>query len=164
MDLFSYLLGTWRLRRRLVDERIGAEGRFEGMAYFEPDGPGTAAYREEGVLAFLDHLGPAQRRLRCVAVSDEVVAFSFSDGRFFHLLERRSEGFGTEHLCGEDRYFGRFVFLGDDRWRARWHVEGPRKTLTLDGSYLRLCPRSTWQDSPITVAEYDVHDASGHDR
>ena len=137
-DLLDFLLGSWALDRRLVDGRLGAEGRFEGVARFTPEGPGAAAYREEGTVRFLDHVGAAHRDLRCTAVAEGSVAFSFPDGRAFHLLELRPEGYEAEHRCGEDRYLGRFLLLDEGEWRATWRVEGPRKSLLLEGAYRRV--------------------------
>lgn len=140
MALLDFLLGAWVLERRLVDERLGAEGRFEGIARFTPEGPGTAAYREEGTVRFLDHVGAAHRDLRCAGVGEGSVAFSFPDGRAFHLLELRPEGYEAEHRCGEDRYLGRFCLVDEGEWHATWRVEGPRKALLLEGAYRRTGP------------------------
>lgn len=138
MDLLGFLLGTWVLDRRLVDARLGAEGRFEGVARFAPTGGGAAAYREEGTMRFLDHVGSAHRDLRCRAVDQSSVAFSFPDGRDFHRLELRPDGYEAEHRCGEDRYLGRFLLVGDAEWHATWKVVGPRKALLLEGAYRRV--------------------------
>lgn len=138
-QLLEFLRGDWDLSRRLVDRRLGLEGRFEGVARFEPDGPGSARYHEEGVLTWPGHVGRAFRTLRCEGSDDDrVVALSFPDGRPFHLLELRRDGFEVEHPCGEDRYVGRFRLLGDDAWEADWSVDGPAKRLLLAATYRRI--------------------------
>ena len=137
-DLLGFLLGRWSLERSLLDERLGAEGRFQGTACLDRVAPGKAAYREEGTLRFLDHLGAAHRSLRCAAAGQRAVAFAFPDGRPFHRLELSTSGYEAEHPCGEDRYEGRFVLLDDDAWSASWRVVGPRKQLHLVGTYRRL--------------------------
>ena len=139
--LLSFLLGEWDLQRHLVDIRLGLEGRFGGIARFSPDGPLAAGYDERGILTWPGHVGPASRRLRCESVGEGRVAFSFADGRPFHHLELRSDGFEAFHLCGADRYGGRFVLLGDDEWHATWEVEGPHKALLLKGIYRRIHAR-----------------------
>lgn len=136
--LLPFLLGDWDIRRHLVDIRLGLEGRFEGTARFAPDGPRAAGYHEQGILTWPGHAGPAYRSLRCASSGEHRVAFSFTDGRPFHVLELRSDGFDIDHPCGADRYAGRFVLVGNDEWRATWEVEGPRKRLRLEGTYRRI--------------------------
>lgn len=138
--LLTFLLGDWDLSRRLVDVGLGLEGRFAGIARFTPDGPRAADYEEHGTLTWSGHQGPAHRRLRCASAGEHAVAFSFPDGRPFHLLELRPDGFDAEHPCGADRYAGHFLLVGDDEWHATWEVAGPRKRLLLQGTYRRLRP------------------------
>jgi hypothetical protein len=145
-DLLGLLLGRWSLERSLLDERLGAEGRFQGTACFDQVAPGMAAYREEGTLRFLDHVGAARRSLGCAAEGGQAVAFTFPDGRRFHRLELAATGYEAVHRCGDDRYDGRFVLLGDDEWTATWRVEGPRKRLLLVGSYRRLADGAAGSD------------------
>lgn len=137
-DLLGFLLGDWALERRLVDERQGLEGSFEGVARFLPGAAGAAAYREDGTMRWQAHVGPAFRALACAARGPASVDFAFPDGRHFHRLELRRGGYDALHLCGEDRYAGHFVLVGADAWRATWHVEGPAKALVIDGTYRRV--------------------------
>ena len=111
-----------------------------GVARFTPDGPGAADYAEQGTLRWPTHEGPAHRRLRCVSAGERAVDFSFPDGRPFHRLELRPDGFDAAHPCGADRYAGHFQAVGDDEWHATWDVEGPRKRFLLEGTYRRLRP------------------------
>ena len=120
------LIGRWSIERRVRDLRTGASGRFHGIATITPDG----RWVEEGALDFGPHHGPARRELRIV---DREVRFA--DGRPFHPLDLT--GAPVEHLCGEDRYLGRFRLLGPDALDVVWEVTGPHKHQRIDTSYRR---------------------------
>lgn len=137
----AYLSGTWSLDRRLEDTALGVEGRFVGIARIDPVSEGRFRYHEEGLLEWQAHRGQASRTLLLAPVGPATVAFSFPDGRFFHLLQLRTDGYRALHECGDDRYEGTFSLLGPDTWSATWRVTGPRKALVLSGTYTRLSDR-----------------------
>lgn len=141
-DPLAFLLGTWALERRLVDLRLGLEGRFEGLARVEPGDRAPATYREEGLVTWPGHVGPAFRSLQVVPAGTGALELRFPDGRFFHRLELVASGYEAEHPCGRDRYLGRFVLLGPDAWSATWVVEGPAKSQRLEATYTRRSPVS----------------------
>jgi hypothetical protein len=120
------LTGRWTIERRVRDLRAGTSGRFVGIATITPDG----RWVEEGTLDFGPYRGPARRELRIVG--GEV---RFADGRPFHPLDLT--GAPVEHLCGDDRYLGRFRRLGPDALDVVWEVTGPRKQQRIDTSYRR---------------------------
>jgi len=137
-DPLGYLQGTWSLRRRLEDHHLRLEGTFVGTLRVEPKGEADWRYHEEGILDWPSHRGQATRTLTCRRASRSRATFSFPDGRLFHDLELRPDGFSATHLCGEDRYQATFVLLGQDAWSATWAVEGPTKSLVLAALYQRL--------------------------
>jgi hypothetical protein len=128
-DLASFLLGSWRLDREVLDASRGElTGRFEGVARFTLDdhAPGLLRYVEQGTLRLGSHRGPAARRLT-YHVDDACARVRFDDGRYFHDLDLREGVWEVEHPCGEDRYDGRFEVDDAHRWRQQWTVNGPHK-------------------------------------
>ena len=69
-----------------------------------------SAYAERGQLAWGDYRkhGLNARFATKPTIRDEVVVL-FADGRLFHRLEMRAEGFWATHRCGDDLYEGHFV-------------------------------------------------------
>jgi hypothetical protein len=120
------LTGHWTVERRVLDLRSGTAGRFRGIATFEPDG----RWIEEGTLEFGAYRGPARRELR---IADGMVRFA--DGRPFHPLDL--SGRTVEHLCGDDRYSGRYRRLGPDALEVIWEVSGPDKGQRIESVYRR---------------------------
>ena len=120
------LTGRWTIERRVRDLRLGTSGRFRGSATITPDG----RWVEEGALDFGPYHGPARRELRIVG--GEV---RFADGRPFHPLDLT--GAPVEHVCGEDRYVGRFHLHGQDALDVVWEVTGPHKHQRIETSYRR---------------------------
>jgi hypothetical protein len=120
------LTGRWTVERRVRDLRAGTCGRFHGTATITPDG----RWVEEGTLEYGAYRGPARRELRIV--DGEV---RFADGRPFHRLDL--SGAPVEHLCGDDRYLGRFRLLGPDVLDVVWEVAGPHKHQRIHTAYRR---------------------------
>jgi hypothetical protein len=118
--------------RRLHDRRSGERGTFTGTARLEPDGDGLR-WVESGEVRFGAHAGPAGRTLAVVPAGDGW-AVQFADGRPFHPLDL--DGGAVEHLCGADRYAGRYRLDGDTL-DVRWHVTGPDKDLEIETTYVR---------------------------
>jgi uncharacterized protein DUF6314 len=98
------------------------------VAEFGTDGTWT----ETGRLRFGAYDGEARRVLRVVHGAVE-----FADGRPFHPLDLSGGGCAVEHLCGEDRYAGEYVVLGDGELRVVWRVTGPRKRQLIESLYRR---------------------------
>ncbi|MCU1495087.1 MAG: hypothetical protein JWO62_2851 [Acidimicrobiaceae bacterium] len=137
VDPIVYLAGTWQLERELLDERTGAHGTFEGVASFTPVAEEALDYQEKGELVWPTHRGTASRYLSYVRDTRERASVLFVDGRAFHLLELRTDGFQAVHVCGEDRYLGDFTLVSEAAWSAVWRVSGPQKALVLRSIYRR---------------------------
>lgn len=135
-DLARFLVGEWRLRRRLVSLEPVMSGTAEGMACFEPRPEGLAYYEAVDV-DYADHEGPATRAYRYHLSQPWCARVHFEDGRFFHAFDLRDGRWRAEHRCGDDVYLGGFRVLRAGLWIARWRVFGPRKDLRISTLYER---------------------------
>jgi hypothetical protein len=127
--------GRWRLERRIEDRRAGRIGRLAGEARFAP-APGGLAYHEEGTLAF-EGGAPmrAERRYLWRDGGAGTIEVLFEDGRLFHRFDAEDLSPGASHACDPDAYRVRYDFRAWPRWRAEWHVTGPRKDYAMVSSY-----------------------------
>jgi hypothetical protein len=131
----DFLRGRWRVRRRIVDHRLGVTGEFAGTAAFDAD----LVYTERGELRFGGHRGPATRSLRYVDRGGAVLDVYFADGRDFYRLDLDSTGrWHAEHPCRADRYTVTGELTGPDAFTERWHTTGPDKDYELISDYTRL--------------------------
>lgn len=138
-DLGAFLLGRWRIARRLHDARLGISGRLEGCARFTP-APGGLCYEEVGRLRFGAYLGEATQRYSFSIDPPTSAEVRFADGRPFHRLELSSGTADIVHRCGDDHYRGRYRVLGTDCLSVAWRVTGPRKRYSLVTLHTRLAP------------------------
>jgi len=134
-DALGYLLGGWRLSRRIEDAAAGV-GHFTGTGEFRPDGPGLR-YEERGELVLGSHRGPARRAYRYLPDGSGRLVVEFEDGRFFHDLDLASGRWEVTHPCRADEYAGEFRILGPDEWRQDWYVHGPAKRQRLTTTFRR---------------------------
>ena len=133
-DPRTVLAGTWRIHRVIRDHAAGRDGTFTGEADIAPDGAGLI-WRESGTVRFGDHEGPAGRVLLVVPSEEGGWEVRFADGRPFHPLDLRTGDCSVVHLCGQDRYEGRYRLLDPRTMTVTWRVRGPRKDLELRGTY-----------------------------
>jgi hypothetical protein len=135
LDLFAFE-GSWRLSRRIEDNRAGLTGRLEGEARFAP-GQGGLVLTETGLLRYGEGAPlQAERRYLWRAEADGIAVF-FEDGRPFHWFsEARS---AASHDCPPDLYTVSYDF-GDwpESWSALWQVSGPRKDYRMESLYSPL--------------------------
>jgi hypothetical protein len=124
-DLGAFLVGAWHLRRSIVAGEVEV-GSFTGTGTFGADVDGILRYRERGTLHLDGRNAPATRRLT-YRVAGARAQVAFEDGRPFHDLDLRDGIDEVEHLCGEDRYRGRFEIVDPDTWQHVWWVTGPTK-------------------------------------
>ena len=134
--LRDFLAGRWTLERQVVDRRAGWYGSLIGWAEFTPDGA-ALRYREEGQLSLPQGRYRTSRGLCFQFADPQRARVRFSDGRFFHDLVLGAAPWRVTHLCGADRYRGRFQQLEDGGWRSVWLVSGPRKRQRIVSLYRR---------------------------
>jgi hypothetical protein len=145
-DALGFLLGRWRLHRRLVDHAARCSGTFSGMAQFAPSGSPLDAgrvgvpeltYREEGELRFGGHRGPASRSLVYRGRPDGTADVFFADGRDFYHLDPRSGAWRAEHPCAADHYAMAGRVLRSGELEERWRVRGPDKDYEIRTTLVR---------------------------
>jgi hypothetical protein len=136
-DLREFLLGSWRISRRIYDARLGLSGRLEGSAAFTP-APGGLVYEEAGQLRFGAYEGEAAQRYRFAIDSSASATVHRADGSLFHRLELASGTADIVHACGADHYCGRYRVLDENRLRIVWHVAGPRKRYRMATLHSRI--------------------------
>ncbi len=130
----SDFLGTWSLDR-IIEDRLGPPGRFEGLARLTPDGDGLR-YHEEGTLRLADGPAMAAHRLYLWRPLGDRVEVLFSDGRPFHSFAPSGRAAGTDHPCGRDLYRVTYDFTAWPRWTAEWAVTGPAKDYRIVSAYV----------------------------
>lgn len=124
-------IGTWRVRRKIVDYRAGTSSVFEGTAVITAE-----RFEEKGQLTLNGAVFNSARtyRLRFGARFAEV---SFpDDSEFIRLGDGAVQT--TPHLCGRDDYAGRFFFTDRDTWAEVWRVTGPQKRYASVSRYERV--------------------------
>ena len=133
-NLFSFLRGSWRLRRTLVDRRAGATLVVLGTAAWLADAPSAGPplllyYSETGEL---QRAGapptPTRAATRWIAVAGAPAAarVEFEDGRPFHDVDLATGCCAAAHDCAPDSYAGTLT-AGEDTLTIFWRVTGPAK-------------------------------------
>ena len=136
-DLRAFLLGPWRLDRRIFDRRMGVTGAFSGTVRFDADGAGLRA-TETGRMTYGGSETDADRVLLYRFKASSRARVLYPDGQFFHDLDLAAGRARVRHLCGQDDYVGGFWVPRDGIMIVRWRVRGPRKDLVLLGHMERF--------------------------
>lgn len=105
--------------------------RFEGTALISPD-----RFEENGIVHHARQKFQATRLYRLV-FGEQHVNIHFEDGRLFIALTAANVQ-RVQHVCGEDRYRGRFLFAENGLWTETWSVLGPRKNYKTFARYWRI--------------------------
>ncbi|MGU3411948.1 DUF6314 family protein [Microbacterium sp. M1A1_1b] len=122
------LLGTWTLRRSLLDRRAGTSGSVVGTTSLRRVAADEVAWTEAGTMTFDGRSVPVSRTLVVRRAPDDSWTVHFADGRVFHDWVW---GAPVTHACAPDDYTG--ALAGDtSRWTVRWDARGPAKDLRLD--------------------------------
>ncbi len=137
-DLAGFLIGRWRIERRIVDHLsgAGAEGRLVGAAIVSTVAGGLH-YDESGILTLGGYVGEARRSQRFILDGPAVADVQFADGRPFHRVDLSCGAADVFHACPPDGYWGRYDVAGRDDWTLRWRIEGARKRSTIETRYAR---------------------------
>lgn len=130
-DALAFMVGYWRVARRIDDQHSGRTGTFQGHATCirldAPGAPARARYEERGVLRIGTHTGPSRRVLELVRIDGSALMRVFADGRPFLRMDLSLRPRGGVHHCGDDRYEITTRVLADGRIEERWQVTGPAK-------------------------------------
>ncbi len=135
-DVLARLEGDWKIVRHVDGQPL-----LRGIATFRTNGDGSLTYHERGRLHLADgQQFEAERRYLYRASPGGFAVFFFEEpARLFHeiRLQESHGGMASEasHLCKEDLYRSRYVFLADGTFLIRHQVSGPKKSYTLETSY-----------------------------
>jgi hypothetical protein len=131
------LIGTWLVRRKIVDYLAHTAHLFEGLAILTHD-----RFEERGELK-LNGLTFRSCRTYKLAWSASSVAVLFPNDAVFIQLARANSQV-VRHVCGSDDYRGRLLFRNAFSWVESWRVCGPRKNYSSRSHYRRFdsAPRS----------------------
>lgn len=139
-DCAPRLAGAWTIRREI----IGAGARFSGEAAFRPLDDGRLAYAEHGRLDLPDGTSLKGEQSYFFTPADDGFAVHFDETppRLFHdvsLQVLADGGFAGEatHLCVDDIYSSRYLFLPDGSFETTHVVSGPKKDYTVRSIYTR---------------------------
>ena len=124
-------LGTWAVRRLVVDRQNGRKVRFAGTAVVSRD-----RFEEDGE-TFAGDMSLRSHRKYVLDFTGDGVAVSFHDLRpFVFISDTPSQR--LHHRCGDDDYIGRLFFPSFDSLVEVWRVNGPRKNYTSIAHYHRV--------------------------
>lgn len=127
--------GDWRVTR-VIEDRLGPPGRFEGTATLTPDGVGLI-YAEIGRLTLGSAPKMQAERSYLWREESDLIQVLFDDARPFHRFDPNLGGAGERHYCDPDIYD--VVYALDDwpNWSSTWTVTGPRKDYTMRTQFAR---------------------------
>jgi L-methionine (R)-S-oxide reductase len=119
----SDFIGTWKVRRTIVDRRTGVAARFVGAACV------TAQHFSEEGETTIGQTTFASRRSYNLDFNEGALAISFPDGRPFIRIDATADQ-SIVHGCGDDIYTGRLAVCDLNHMVEIWRVIGPRKNYT----------------------------------
>lgn len=135
-DLTRFLVGPWRIERRIADLHSGMTGRLTGQARFV-QAPGGLRYDERGTLAFGAYRGAASQSYWFALDRLGAAEVQLGDGRPFYRLDLSSGRADVVHSCPPDHYKGRYRVGSRHRWTLTWLIRGPRKRVLIGTRYAR---------------------------
>lgn len=136
LGTLAALEGEWALSREIA-HADGARHVFRGTARFHWQG-GHLVQDEEGALSGLPGGGEVRATRRYLwREADGLAEILFDDLRPFHAFPLDRERPGATHHCDPDIYHVAYDFDLPRAWRARWSVEGPRKSYVMDSRFRR---------------------------
>ncbi|PST20829.1 hypothetical protein C7U61_05845 [Rhizobium sp. JAB6] len=127
----NLFLGTWDVKRRIIDRFNRSLVTFEGQAFVTP-----VQFEEHGDTQS-DHVTlRSSRTYRLDEADDDLVVRFANFSEFIRIGDGASQR--VIHLCGSDLYRGRLFFRSLDAWAEMWHVRGPRKNYLSLAHYRRF--------------------------
>lgn len=129
-DRLKLFLGTWEVKRRIIDRFNRSLVTFEGQAFVTP-----VQFEEHGDTRSDDTTLRSSRTYWLDESDDSLVVRFPNLSEFIRIGEDASQR--VIHHCGQDLYRGRLFFRGGDAWAEMWHVRGPRKNYLSLAHYRR---------------------------
>jgi len=151
-DTVGYLLGSWRVERRIEDRLSSLTGLFVGSATVTgapgpPDDPKPSTeaplvyYREVGTLRWDAHDIPSGRILVVIPSEFGGAVLRFPDGRHFVDIDLRYGWSDARHVCGDDVYVIDLTVHSQCLYEESWRVRGPHKDYTAHAIHERAIPK-----------------------
>jgi hypothetical protein len=151
-DTLDYLLGSWRVERRIEDRLSSLTGLFAGSATVTaapgpPDDPKPSTeaplvyYSEVGTLRWDGHDIPSGRILVVTPSESGRAVLRFPDGRHFVDIDLRYGGCDARHVCGDDVYVIELTVHSQCLYEESWRVRGPRKDYAANAIHERAIPK-----------------------
>lgn len=132
MDPLAYsFVGSWQVRRTVVDHLNGVKHHFAGTATIS-----RTSIAERGELRVGTATVEANRSYQ-LAIDDDGISVRFPTGLDFVRLGLAPNQIAHHH-CGSDMYRGKFLFRNTNFWIEFWRVSGPRKRYSSLTSYRRM--------------------------
>jgi hypothetical protein len=131
----SEFIGTWNVRRSILDRNTGVTTRFVGTLLIT-----ARDFFEEGTTSVGQASFVSRRRYALDFNGDRLVVV-FSDGRPFIQLAAVADQ-SVVHDCVDDIYAGRIVARDANHVAEIWRVTGPRKNYTSIAHFNRVTGRS----------------------
>lgn len=124
-------LGTWEVRRTILDRLNHCRILFEGQAFVTP-----VQFEEHGDTTSGPMTLRSSRTYRLGSEAERLTVYFPDLSEFIRIGGDASQQ--VIHQCGPDLYRGRFFFRGPDAWAEMWHVRGPRKHYVSLAHYRRV--------------------------
>ncbi|MFT4182810.1 MAG: DUF6314 family protein [Rhizobium sp.] len=124
-------LGTWEVRRTILDRLNHCRILFEGQAFVTP-----VQFEEHGDTTSGQTTLRSSRTYQLDDADDDLVVRFPNLSEFIRIGEGASQS--VTHHCGPDLYRGRLFFRAPDAWAEMWRVRGPRKHYLSLAHYRRI--------------------------
>ncbi|OEC96705.1 MULTISPECIES: DUF6314 family protein [unclassified Rhizobium] len=126
----SPFLGSWEVKRRIIDRSNRSLVTFEGQAFVTP-----VQFEEHGDTRSGHATLRSSRTYRLDQAAGDLVVRFPNLSEFIRIGEGASQR--VTHHCGADLYQGRLFFRTPDAWAEMWRVRGPRKNYLSLAHYRR---------------------------
>ena len=130
-DRLNLYLGTWEVKRRILDRFNCSLLTFEGQAFVTP-----VQFEEHGETRSDHATLRSSRTYRLDDAYDHLVVRFPNLSEFIRIGDSASQR--VTHHCGPDLYRGHLFFRSPDTWAEMWHVRGPRKNYLSLAHYRRV--------------------------
>jgi hypothetical protein len=134
IDTLEFLLGSWRVERKIEDYQTRISGSFTGGATFAQlenlDGTcleKRVRFQEAGTLSFGAFSGHCERSLEYHQREGTKVQAFFADGRPFIDFDVSRGSTHNTHSCGLDMYEISLFVRSNEVIEETWRVLGPMK-------------------------------------